>query len=317
MSNKGDKFTIETLGKYNIISGNSSTYKTYLVKTFMKYKKRVSYVSGKIKDDLGSEIPREKIHVLHNDYEFDQDYHLLFSANHGNLFIIDEQCTILHAPDVGSVFSSSDNYFIIITREVMRWLPVSVDSIYRLESYKSDIINVPMYCKKNIDLVSIGNVEYILTEDSGAGRKFFQNFFPAKTVASGKTIIDGKLIQNDNAQLHKKLEALWGKQRNVLLVFDAAAYGAYYPILLNAIKYFPGQVSIISWDSFECYLLQCPRFGIKLTKKDSKCIRCNRCETISTFIYGLYSEILWSSFAYATELRSYKEVVGWICLILM
>lgn len=144
-SNRVD-FKISTLGKYNIITGNSGTRKSHFVKTMNGYKKRVSTIICKVTDDLGNIIPRDNIFVLHNDCLFNtDDVNFLYSV-HDALFIIDDDVDIMHRKDIRMLLEESDNYFILISREVMGWLPISIDNIYILEKdSRKSIVNIPRY----------------------------------------------------------------------------------------------------------------------------------------------------------------------------
>lgn len=44
LKNRKEKFNFKMSGKYNIITGNSGTKKTYFLKTLAKYKRNVSSV---------------------------------------------------------------------------------------------------------------------------------------------------------------------------------------------------------------------------------------------------------------------------------
>lgn len=268
LKNRKEKFNLKMSGKYNIITGNSGTKKTHFLKTLVRYKRNVSSVFCTIIDDFGNKIDKDKIFILENESTLSVNYHLIFSSVQGAVFIIDETSEILSKRDIGKVFKESKNYFIIITREVLGWLPISIDSIYTLQSKNNTIVNTPKFCELNSDLTHIGEVDFILTEDSASGREFFKNFFPTKRLCSRRSEVGGKLITNDNSHLHKVLDTLRGKETNILIVFDAAAYGAFYDLLMTSIEYFNGNVSILSWDSFETYLLSCPKLSINLTKKN-------------------------------------------------
>ncbi len=152
LKNRKEKFNFKMSGKYNIITGNSGTKKTYFLKTLAKYKRNVSSVFCTIVDDFGNKIDKDKIFILENESTLSVDYHLIFNSVQGAVFIIDETSEILSKWDIGKVFKESKNYFIIITREILGWLPISVDSIYTLQSINDTIVNVSKFCKLNSDI---------------------------------------------------------------------------------------------------------------------------------------------------------------------
>lgn len=67
----------------------------------------------------------------------------------------------------------------------------------------------------------------------------------------------------------------------LLVVFDASVYGYYYPLLCDVIRNSKKKVSLISWDSFENYILQCPAYHTIITKADVSCMF-NSIEQLST-----------------------------------
>ena len=72
----------------------------------------------------------------------------------------------------------------------------------------------------------------------------------------------------NNSRLHLEIPAI-DSSYNILVVFDASAYGYYYDLLMSALR--NRKFSILAWDSYETYLLSCPSININLTKDDIKC----------------------------------------------
>lgn len=94
--------------------------------------------------------------------------------------------------------------------------------------------------------------------------------------------MNGVKLNRDNSKLHIFLEdAIIEGQKNVMVVFDASAYGSFYHLLIKTIKTYDAEVSILSWDSFENYVLASPYFGKTLTKQDVAC-NYNSLEQLST-----------------------------------
>ena len=147
------KFDLTFSGKFNILLGPSGSKKTLLLTSLMKWKRGIRKVHGKI-EDTENEIPKNKIHVFTNDTIIEGDYHNVFNSV-GDIYFIDESCSVLHEREIASVLKRSRNYFVIVSRSVAGWLPISIDSIYQLENIKGVLRNVPVYCKKNSDLTKL------------------------------------------------------------------------------------------------------------------------------------------------------------------
>lgn len=262
-------FRFYTEGKINIITGNSATRKSEFVNACMKFKKKVSTVHLSVQDDLNIEIPSEKIIVLGNTTLLAGDITSYFHSIKGGLFIIDETNEVLHQANIGNLIKESQNYFLIITREIIKWLPISIDSIYKLECNNKEIVNVPYYCERNKDLIKIDDVDFIVSEDSKSSSLFFKHYFSDKVIFPPAFKYNNKSMMKNNTNIHLTLNS-FEKQR-VLIVVDAAAYGPYYGLLLNSIKQSNNEVSLLTWDSFETYILGSKAFNCHLTKLDVNC----------------------------------------------
>lgn len=85
----------------------------------------------------------------------------------------------------------------IITRELLGYLPISIDSIYYIERRGKNLVNIPVYCHDNEALTVIQNkVDYILTEDGRSSRLFFKYFFENENlqVCSEYALRNGKSL---------------------------------------------------------------------------------------------------------------------------
>ena len=271
LKSKHFSFQIDCSGKYNFILGDSGSNKTHFVKAMMKYKSGVRQFSCNVSSD-GYKITKDMIHVYLGNEDITTAVLNDIKTSKGHLYIIDEFSQLFKIRDISSVIRDSKSYFIFITRKVFGRLPVSVDSLYILSNVNGVITNMPLYANKNIDLVRISNIEYVLTEDSKSGRQFFELAFPKLKVCS-KEVIDGdKKKSRDNSQLHNFLLEDSVKYNEILVVFDASAYGFYYPFLVETINKIRNycDVSVISWDSFEAYLLE--KFDIHVNKESLGCV---------------------------------------------
>lgn len=262
---KNDKyrFKISVSGKYNFFIGDSGSHKTHFLNMVANYLSGSTKTTCEIVGDLGETIIN--VTLLKNDVPIAGDYHDLFTDKEGTLFIIDESSSVLKERDISRVIKESKNYFIFLTRVCIGWLPVSIDSLYVLKKDSKEITNYPMYCKSNGDLSLVKKIDCIITEDSESGRQFFESHFPSKTVFRGH-LSDNSTISNST--LHEVLYQMAESYDNILVAFDASAYGNFYDLLLDTITDCRKNISIIAWDSFESYILSCPRYNTRLDKTD-------------------------------------------------
>lgn len=263
------RFSLEFYGKFNFLTGMSGSHKSHLVNSLRRAKSGVSSVGCKCINDDDNRVSLNKIILFDNNTVIAGNYHDLFAQYKGGLIIIDECSEILKQYDIASVLRDTDNQVLIISRTPFNWLPISVESIYYLKNDKGVIKNYAVYCNHNEDLVIKKPFKYVLTEDSGSGREFFLAHFADRDVCSKHVLLGGKKVTRDNSHLHKTLEEdLKAGKTDILVVFDAAAYGGYIDMLLDIVRNSNVSIGILSWDSFEHYLLGSPYFNTKLTKRD-------------------------------------------------
>lgn len=190
-------FDLKFEGKFNYLLGNSGSHKTHLINVLRKLKRRVRSVKGYVSLD-DENLVMSDIHLYTNDDSTDVTAlfeTMLKCKNH--VFIIDECNPVMFNEKIGGILKNSQNYFIMISREVDGYLPVNVESVFVLRAVHKSITNVPMYQKFNIK--EIGKVDYILTEDSKSGRLFFEHYFPSIEICSKTDILDGKTLSRDNS----------------------------------------------------------------------------------------------------------------------
>lgn len=265
-------FKLEFFSKFNFILGNSGSRKTHFVSLCAKMRSGRKSVNGTLK--IGNRtLRRNEYYVFSgNSFELDYDYGNLLRTNHNCLFIIDEFCDIFQRRDLPSWLLSSDNYFIFITRKVYGFLPVHMQAVYRFEEDRKCIINRP--CYPDYRSQTYEDVQYVLTEDSKSGRLFFKQNFKELEVCTSAGVIDGKTLSRDNSQLHNFLREELKSRDHILVVYDAAAYAPFYPMLQRVLEdaaRMKKRLKILDWDSFEWYLLSLPMFGELYSIRDSTC----------------------------------------------
>lgn len=191
------RFHLEFFGKFNMITGKSGSHKTHFLNEVHRAKLNVSSVHCKCVDDDGKSVKLDRVFLFTNETVITGDYHDIFVKNSNCIIIIDESSEIIHKRDIGQVLKDTNNYVILLGRKIHGWLPISIDSIYELRKSGKLISNVPHYCYHNRDLINIGSFDYVLTEDSGAGREFFVKHFSNKTICSKYVIMNGIKLNRD------------------------------------------------------------------------------------------------------------------------
>lgn len=230
-------------GKYSIIRGDSGIGKTTLSRLLLR-----------------AELQKQAVRVECNlqvvtiSATADED---VLQKHSNTVFVIDENCLLLRQSNIARILKESNNYFIIITRKQLGYLPISVDSFYSLLTVGDVTRNVPMYPRFNHDY--FGEVDLIITEDSCSSYYYFKRYFTIPVTSSGA---------KSKVALTLKREYEVGKK--FLIVYDAAAFSTE---IEDLVKYISSRanVKVLDWESFEHYVLQSKLFGINLTLDDAGC----------------------------------------------
>lgn len=233
------RYRIEIYGKYSVIAGDSGTGKTTLFELIQDYNDNPKLVKCKSDLPLVAIDRRAKEEIL-------REYN-------NCLLVMDEDCRLLKQYNVASLLKESKNYFLIISRKNMNWLPLSVDNYYKLEYENGINYNIPKY-KRNLK-EEFFRVAQIVTEDQESGRRFFEEYFsdiPVSSAHSKSELVD-YLVKQD----------FEGK---TLVVYDAAAF-AYEMERMQ--RYIEGKnIEILDWECFEHFILKSKPFDLVLTQKD-------------------------------------------------
>ena len=221
-----------------IIKGDSATGKTTLVNMIRQFA-NLGNSSGV---DVICDVP---CLVLEGSL-----WQLILQSMSGNILFIDEENQFIRTKEFAEAVKTSDNYFVLITRENLYNLPYSVEEIYGLHSsgkYQNtrrvyqEMYHIYPY---NTDFPPMP--EQIIVEDTNAGYEFFKSIAEEKGItcesAGGKTKIFGRL------------DGCRGNSREICVVADGAAIGPEMDALYKlAIK--DSKIKLYLPESFEWVIL--------------------------------------------------------------
>lgn len=240
VESKRAKYFFKFYGKYNIITGDSGTGKT----TFYKMIAAKEAGNGMIK--LKSDLPIHAVGM--NETEFSLTQYKNY------ILVIDEECVLLKKDDIASILKESPNYFLIITRKELDYLPVSIDNYHYISINGKNhelCTHYPRFRETEFQ-----HINSIVTEDRRSGHSFFEEYYPSLT----------KEPANSKSEITKHLKDNYRSLRGVLIVYDASAFAFNAKSFFDYVKNTP--VKILDWESFEHFILKQELFGISLTQKD-------------------------------------------------
>ena len=159
-------YELEIKRNITIIQGDSATGKTTLV-DMIRQAYNLGLSSGV---EVVSDVPCRTLEG--------QDWKLILKSLSGYILFIDEENAFIKTEEFASLIKTSDNYFVLITRENLYNLPYSVEEIYGLHSsgkyQNSKRVYQQMYhIYSNVEQFPVKPAKFI-TEDSNAGFEFFQ-----------------------------------------------------------------------------------------------------------------------------------------------
>lgn len=147
------RYCIEIYGKYSVIAGDSGCGKTTFFQLVQDYNDNPRLVK------CNSELP-----VIAVDKRADED---VLGKYENHILVLDEDNRLLKKYNVATLFQQSPNYFILISRKNMNWIPLSIDNYYKLE-YKNGI-NYNKSIFNRYQQLYFSGVNQIVTEDKESG----------------------------------------------------------------------------------------------------------------------------------------------------
>lgn len=243
VQSKRVKYEIEFFGKYTIITGDSGSGKTTL------YDMVTDYQLGNkaIKISCGKRVVALANHFTGIELEPFRDC----------VIIIDEYNLLLKQKDAASIFRHSDNYFIIITRKKLDYLPVSINNYLKLENKGK--LNKAVQIFPRFNITEFIGIQNIITEDSLSGLEFFKEYFPEIHSESA----------HSKSEITSYLKSNFTDFSGVLVVYDASAFAFSAKEFFEVTK--ESNVKILDWESYENFLLRNEPFCEEYNQMDMDC----------------------------------------------
>ena len=164
------KYELDIRRNLTVIQGNSATGKTTLIELIREYSLDTN--SG---IQLSSAV---SCRVLEGTY-----WHEQLSAIKESIVFIDEGSSFVETEEFAVSVKNSSNYYVIVTRENLDMLPISVSEVYGIKSSGKYGMLEPVYhemyhiydLREGMNMELPIEPELILTEDSSAGFEFFSS----------------------------------------------------------------------------------------------------------------------------------------------
>lgn len=240
VSSQRARFNFDVTRNITIIRGDSATGKTTLIGLLSDYENLGKQSGVQVKCD-------KPCRVLNG-----ADWEMRLEHIKDSIVFIDEGNKFIKSDDFARAVRSSDNYYVIITRENLYNLPYSVEEIYEMRRVRHSeklgkVYNGirRFYSDIPTENHKITDSATIITEDSNSGHQFFLHIANAKGImcisAWGKSNI---------------FEAASNTNTKVLIIADGAAFGSEMENLHKLQKTNPGKITMYLPESFEWLILK-------------------------------------------------------------
>lgn len=239
VKNNRNSYMFELRRNITILRGESGRGKTTLFDMIYEFN-RFGKNSG-----VAVSCDREMIALSGDDWEN------VIEKNPGTIIVIDEDSQFIRSKDFATALRGSDNYFLLITRNYLADLPISVDEIYELTGAKNKKFKkVYQDVNRMFDRPSAKSLPFvpdvIITEDKKSGYHFFKAESDRMGIqcisAGGKSKIFGVMNQYSG--------------ENVVVIADGAAFGAEIADVVEQQNLRPKKLAIFLPESFEWLVLQ-------------------------------------------------------------
>lgn len=238
------KYKLDIKGKYSVIQGDSGNGKTNMCRLLQQR------MTGDKTIKISSKLPVITL------ASFDDGSGLKDTRN--SVIVLDENYKILREPDAASILRESDNYFVIISRKNLDFLPLCVENLYEMQTNGRG-----HWLQQKYTVTGIRNfhgIKHIVTEDQVSGLEFFQEHFNVD-VTSAKS--KSEVIRHLQHFIDIDPE-----YNDILIVYDAAAFAYQKEALDTWIHEKQLRVQMLDWYSFEHYVLTQAPFSTNLTQEE-------------------------------------------------
>lgn len=210
VQNRSLKYEFDIRRNLTIIQGNSASGKTTLVEMI-----RESHLDTNSGVTISCECP---CRVIEGDLWKEQITYIKDS-----IIFIDEGASFVESEEFAILVKGSSNYFVIVTRENLEMLPISVEEVYGIKSSGKYGSLQPVYHEMyrlydiNAEEDILINPSQILVEDSNSGYEFFNTLAEKNGLicrsAQGKSNIFTCLLEAE-------------KEAEILIIADGAAFAS-------------------------------------------------------------------------------------------
>ena len=264
------EYKFEISGKYTVIQGDSATGKTTffeLVSAMYNEPKSAQNVSGTKLVPISS-----------------TDDDSVLQKHSGVVFVLDEFCRLFKNKNISNLLRDSNNYFIIINRDekTLGYLPIHVDNIFYMKTSGKYHTIERLYDRYSID--SIDNLDTIITEDKKSGYLFIKDMLSIYNIEDCGILLEPSLGDaKDRSNIKKTSSAskivksmeyhIDNGRSNILIIYDASAFGAY----INSLDFFikgnnnRANIYVLDWESFEWYILGSKVYNEHYSLQDLDC----------------------------------------------
>lgn len=221
-----------------IIRGDSATGKTTLINMLQS--------ASSLGESSGIDVICEKqCRVLNG-----PDWQIILPNLHDQIIFLDEENQFIKTPEFAASVKSSDNYYVIVTREDLPTLPYSVDEIYGIHTSGKyhDLkrtYNEMYRIYTTNEFIGKVRPDTVIIEDSNSGYDFFKNVCAEAGIncnsAQGKSNLRIAMAEAEG--------------KNILAIADGAAIGPEMNELYQFMKHTPLAKCYLP-ESFEWLILK-------------------------------------------------------------
>ena len=179
----------------------------------------------------------------------------MLDAYKDSIIFFDEDYSFIFTKDFAEAIRDSSNYYVIITRQPLNYIPYSINEIYGIRTsgkyHFPEKVYHEFYPLFSEQVMNSSEKVVLLIEDKKSGYQFYHNL-------NG----DVECISSEgNAGIAMQLESI-SKNKPVMVIADGAAFGAYIAKVMAVAKS-KSNVGMYFPESFEWVILQSGVIDIK------------------------------------------------------